>query len=114
MQVNLEENSFKSTTSELARLRLNNLDQLKSPNLLMGLDVQLKIGGQAVPQVRPDPALDVVVQPRLVDVDHQRIRMEGVVEVVDHHRQPPDLLAHRLADFLLHVLSDGPVLEQEH
>ena len=77
----------------------------------MRLDVQLQVGRQPALQVRPDSVFDVVIQPRLVDVDDQRVRVEGVVEVVDEDRQTPDLLAHGLAHLVLDVFRDRPKSE---
>ena len=85
--------------------------QDRNTDLLMRLDVQLQVGRQPALQVRPDSVFDVVIQPRLVDVDDQRVRVEGVVEVVDEDRQTPDLLAHGLAHLVLDVFRDRPKSE---
>ena len=48
-----------------------------------------------------------MVEFRFEDVDDQRIRMEGVTELVHEDGQPPDLLGQGLGHLVLHVLHDG-------
>ena len=71
---------------------------------LMRLNVQLQVRGQSGLEVRPDPVLDVVVELALVHVEHQRVRMEGIGELVDKNGQTTDFLAEGLADLVLNVL----------
>ena len=74
----------------------------------MRLDVQLQVRRQAALQVGADAVLDVVIQPWLVHVDDEGVRVEGVVEVVDQNRKTPDLLWHGLADLVLDIFRDRP------
>ena len=48
-----------------------------------------------------------MVQFGLEHVDHQRVGVEGVTELVHQDRQPPDLLGQPLGHLVLHVLDNG-------
>jgi len=61
--------------------------------LLLGLHVELEVGAQSGLQIAAHSVLKMTVQLGLEDIDHERVRVEGVVELVDEDRQPTDLLA---------------------
>ncbi|ENN74987.1 hypothetical protein YQE_08444, partial [Dendroctonus ponderosae] len=68
------------------------------------LHVHGQRGREAGAQVGAQPGLHVEVQLLLVDVEHERLGVEGQAELVHQRAQPPDLLGQRLGDALLHVL----------
>jgi hypothetical protein len=49
----------------------------------------------------------MTLAPGLVDVDDERVRVEGVVEIVDENGQSPNFFAHGVAHFVLHIFGDG-------
>jgi hypothetical protein len=48
----------------------------------------------------------MTLAPGLVDVDDERVRVEGVVEIVDENGQSPNFFAHGVAHFVLHIFGD--------
>ena len=74
---------------------------------LLRLHVQLQVGAESGLEVGTNSRLEMVSQLGLVDVDHQGIGVEGIVELVHQYGQPPDLLGQTLGHLILHVLHQG-------
>ena len=64
--------------------------------LLLSLHVELEVGAEPGLEVATHTILDMMIQFALVDIHHQRIRVEWVAELIHEDREAPDLLAQPL------------------